>query len=332
MKKRTVSTLVYVVVSLVAVLLIACARTLNENDRSPSDQDVFQETLEPRARHDVRPASCDPPLPADSGVFYLSMSSGGVPRDYILHIPPQYDGVSAVPALLNLHGVGGSARQQVTASGLGGKAFAEGFILITPEGTGSPSGWNFLLDRETNDVEFIADILDVVSDAYCIDPQRVYSAGFSQGAQMSIRLVCDIPDRIAAVGAVAGLFYPPLSPQDIADEPDCSSDKPAPIIAFHGTQDTVIPFEGGMSRYSVRLRSIEDAILPTWAEHNGCVGGPNEREVAATVRLILYEDCDAGTSVALYIFDGGGHEWLETEEVNTTDLLWEFLSAHSLRR
>ena len=175
----------------------------------------------------------------------------------------------------------------------------------------------------------------------CIDSARVFSTGISNGGQLSVRLACDLSDRIAAIAPVAGLYFPPFA-SDIP-EPGCLSTRPVPVIAFHGTADMIVLFEGGDDFLGHRQRSIEDEIMPDWAAHNGCASVPMEEQVTQNVRLVRYEECDEGATVELYAIDGGGHQWSDatfdrtlprtgstTHEISANDLMWDFFQVHPL--
>ncbi|MGB2695740.1 MAG: PHB depolymerase family esterase [Dehalococcoidia bacterium] len=300
-------------------------------------------------------SACNPALTHASGDFNETVASGGLTRNYILHVPPSYIGSDAVPLVLNIHGLGGNPTQQAGYTGLPAKADAEGFITVAPLGTstggfGVPH-WNFTTIEPyadpsvPDDVAFISDLLDKLEAQLCIDATRVYSTGLSNGAMMSVRLACNLSDRIAAIAPVAGAYYPPFSP-DIAAEPPCNSTRPVSIIAFHGTDDPIILFEGGpigISGIGLSTRHIESEVMPDWAAHNGCDPTPVISQASANVRLIEYGNCDDGVVVQLYAVEGGGHTWPDaagalpesivgatTTEINANDLLWDFFQAHTL--
>ena len=99
---------------------------------------------------------------------------------------------------------------------------------MTPDGAGTPQQWNNLQVGELpDDVAFIGELLDYLEATLCIDPARVYATGISNGSAFAQRLACLMPDRIAAVAAVAAFVYPVV----------CDAAPPVPIIAFHGTAD-----------------------------------------------------------------------------------------------
>jgi polyhydroxybutyrate depolymerase len=272
-------------------------------------------------------SGCDPARPHEAGNFNETILSGGVEREYILHVPPSYTGREAVPLVLNLHGYSSNAQQQALYSGFGPKADEEGFVVVTPQGAGTPSRWDIRSDSA--DVAFIEDLLDELSTGLCIEGARVYSTGISNGAAMSVTLACALPDRIAAIGPVAGVFF-------------CPSIRPIAVIAFHGTDDPVVPFEGGsitVDDAPVAYQGVEN-WMGLWAAHNGCADEPVEENPSGSVRLVRYTGCDEGASVELYVVEGGGHTWpgaldlqrlgATTHEISATDLIWEFFAAHPM--
>ena len=299
----------------------------------------------PTPRPTATPTGCDPARPQAAGDFDQTIDSGGLTRRYILHIPPSYSdtgGADATPLVLLLHGSDGNAKEIAGYTGLPAKADRAGFIAVMPQ---TPEHlWNFttlgLEPGDPDDVAFIDDLLDALEAELCIDSARVFSTGFSAGAHMSVRLACDLSDRIAAIAPVAGVYFPPFSPLHIP-EPGCLSTQPVPVIAFHGTADMIVPFEGG-ERFGGR-RSIDDEHMPGWAAHNGCASVPMEEQVTQNVRLVRYEECDEGATVELYAIDGGGHQWADptfdlplpnfgtvTHEISANDLMWDFFEAHPL--
>jgi polyhydroxybutyrate depolymerase len=277
-------------------------------------------------------ADCLPARPHEPGNFPGTLTSGELERQYILHVPTSYTGSDGTPLVVNLHGHGSNAAEQAYYSGLPVKADEEGFIVVTPQGTGDEPHWNFTTVEAgaPNDVAFISDLLDALESQLCIDPSRVYAAGISNGAAMTVTLACFLSDRIAAIAPVAGLFL----------FPGCPSVRPVSVIAFNGTDDKLVPFEGGsVSGSDLQVPPVEDS-LKQWAEHDGCTSGPQDERVSDHVRLRRYDDCAGGATVELYAVEGGGHTWpgaaidvplgATTHEISATDLMWAFFEAHPI--
>lgn len=300
-------------------------------------------------------AGCNPSRPHAAGEFEQSIGS----RDYLLHVPPAYDGAAPLPVVLNLHGLGMTAEEQRDYTGFDSKADEAGFITVTPQGRTSAlvdePHWNFVLAPsifgEPNDLAFIEDVLDEIEADLCVDPQRIYSTGYSNGGFMSVRLACSLGERIAAIAAVAGVYYPPVT-QGLPIEEECPDERPVPIIVFHGTDDPIVPFEGGPSLLNYVVRAVETEIMPDWTAHNGCFGSFTTFD-APGVRKVRYLGCDAGASTVLYVIEdadgdgpgteGGGHQWPDpvferspgslghaTHEINANDLIWDFFESHAL--
>lgn len=307
-----------------ALALAACRDGGGGDPDVPDTLDVTPAAVETTPSDRV--AACSPKKMMQAPTTTLTLDHDGIERAYILHVPPRYDGATPLPLVLNFHGFGSSAGQQSLYSQLHPKADAEGFIVVSPDGTGEPRRWNTIMSPDgADDVGFIGALLDTLQRDLCIDSSRVFAAGMSNGAAFAQRVACAMPGRIAAVAAVTALVYPG----------NCTADQPIPVIGFHGTADPCVPFEGGVSRCGAGLPvpPIEQSAL-NWAKHNGCNTAPSQTEFTASVRAIAYSECDGETAVVLYVIEGGGHTWpgavdvprlgTTTHEISATDLIWEF--------
>lgn len=115
-----------------------------------------------------------------------------------------------------------------------------GFIVVYPAGTGTgPKTW-FMEGARTPsrmpDVRFISELIDTLEAHYNIDSTRIYANGMSNGGGMAFALSCTLSNRIAAIGAVSAAQSLPWS--------WCADSTPVPMIAFHGTADPFVPYEG----------------------------------------------------------------------------------------
>ena len=105
-----------------------------------------------------------------------------------------------------------------------------------PSGHGFPKNMAHEPTGLQLDVTLISDFIDKLAAEYRIDPTSVYADGFSNGGGMSFAVACRLSDRIAAVGAVAAARALPRN--------WCSDSKPVPMMAFHGTNDPLVPYQG----------------------------------------------------------------------------------------
>src|SRR6184192_703987 len=168
------------------------------------------------------------------------MISSGEKREYLLYVPRSYDRTKPTPLVISMHGAGGWPVQQMELSEWNRLADSQGFIVVYPsglEGVG-PRVWRVGSDF-AKDVRFISEMIDKLEAAYNIDPARIYANGFSNGGGMAFVLSCTMSDRIAAVGMVAAAQLLPFS--------WCTDARPVPMIAFHGTADRAVPYNGGTS-------------------------------------------------------------------------------------
>lgn len=127
---------------------------------------------------------------------------------------------------------------------------------------------------KTDDVGFTSSILDEVEARYCIDTDRIYATGKSQGGGFVGVLACDeeMSTRIAAFSPVSGAFYVSdygdvCDPETVPIEPCSPGRSDIPILDFHGLDDETINYYGG-KRKGGCLPTIPHWVQ-TWAEQDG---------------------------------------------------------------
>lgn len=263
--------------------------------------------------------------------------SSGETREYLLYVPKNYDPSKPVPLVISLHGGDSRPSVQMEISQWNRVAEEYGFIVVYPSGFGAgPAIWRVTRPGAsvTKEVRFISDLIDKLKRDYNIDPTRIYANGLSNGGAMAFVLSCTLSDRIAAVGMVASAQMLPWS--------WCTDHRPVPMIAFHGTADSIVPYKGGTSWVASISFPDVAAWTSNWAERNQCVVRPVEAPVANNVTRREYADCANDATVVLYTIGGGGHTWPGGEplpewfagptndEVDASRLMWEFFRQHPL--
>ena len=266
-----------------------------------------------------------------------SIISSGIEREYIVYIPKSYDRSKPTALVISLHGAGGWPKQQMDLSRWNALADRERFIVVYPSGTtgGGPRIWHTDGAGEKRDVRFISDLIDSMEQRYNIDPRRIYANGLSNGGGMSFILSCRLSRRIAAVGLVGSAQLSPWR--------TCANDDPVPMINFHGTADSMAPYNGGSSWVApVQLPSVQ-RWCTNWARRNRCDPDPIDSAVDAEVIRRQYMHCAEDASVVLYTIRGGGHTWPGGEplpewfagrtstRIDATREMWKFYQAHPLR-
>ena len=124
----------------------------------------------------------------------------------------------------------------------------------------------------------------------------MYATGFSAGGHLAAVLACELPERILAAASVSGAYQPT----------ECTSERPTPVVAFHGRDDLRCPSTAVRARPLARSSPVLDA-LGALAPRNGCTGGPDVEELDATVQRLSWSGCVAPT--VLYLLADHGHAW-----------------------
>ena len=266
-----------------------------------------------------------------------TLLSSGEHRRYLLYVPDSYDPTRPTPLVISLHGFSEWPAHQAQISGWNELADRYGFIVVYPSGTQIPLHWRmqgFAGDphNPSVDVTFISELVDHLSAHYNLDPARIYANGLSNGGGMSYELSCFLSDRIAAIGSVAGSYLLPVD--------QCHPSRPVPAILFHGTDDRVVPYQGGPGRsFRLPFPNIPE-FSAQLAQLNGCAASPSNQRVSENVDRLEYAHCAA--PVILYTIQDGGHSWpggeplpslivgQTTSEIDATQLMWDFFQQHSL--
>jgi poly(3-hydroxybutyrate) depolymerase len=151
-------------------------------------------------------------LPANAlgRLEYLSYVSpaDGTARAYDVWTPTGYDGTRPLPAILFLHGRGGSTGS-FEQSSYESAADANGAILIFWQGRWQPEigAFSTLYVDGENGIPDETDVLACLDEAlrrFAVDPARVHLAGFSQGGKGALLVGLKNPDRFASLSEGAG--------------------------------------------------------------------------------------------------------------------------------
>ena len=230
-------------------------------------------------------------------------------RSYILYRPLTAN-TEELPLMIVLHGGLGNASYMQKSTGMDEIADAGRFIVAYPNGVGgrfAPNRrtWNAgsccgrAVRENSDDVRFIEKMIEDIASKHAIDTRRIYVAGMSNGAMMAYRLACEIPDRIAAIIAVAGTLA----------VRNCDAAKDIPVLHIHGTEDNNVPVNGGVGRQSVSgisHRSVSDTVeLITRSRR---CQAPEVRTESGGIQISSYH-CADGAPVRVVLISGGGHVW-----------------------
>jgi polyhydroxybutyrate depolymerase len=227
--------------------------------------------------------------PGFEGSVVGGMEVAGVERRFVLVLPDGYDPSEGLALVFGFHGRGSTAEQFRLYAGLE-EAAAGQAVFVYPQGLpiasmGGQSGWE--LSTSGHDVDFVEQLLDDLSMNLCIDPDRVYATGHSFGGYFSNTLGCAIPDRLRAIGPVAG------------GGPLGSCPDPMAAIVIHGVDDEVVP------------TSVGESSRDHWRSNNGC---SEETDPADPAECVAYRGCDPGHDLVWCLHEEspaglGTHMW-----------------------
>jgi polyhydroxybutyrate depolymerase len=285
-----------------------------------------------------------------SGVREMSTKYGGRDRICFIHVPEKVLGARQ-PLLLALHGGGGDARGmlRLTKQKFNALSDMHGFYVAYPEGI--RRHWNdfhedpisYAHDENIDDVGFISSLIDTLAAEYPIDPDRVFVTGISNGGFMSYRLACELSLKIRGIAAVTATH-------SLSTGGKCRPERPVNIMVINGTDDPLVPYNGGevMVLGSSRGRVIStDDTVRFWTGVNKCSGAAVVRDLpdnntndGTRVKKTSFGPCAGNARVVLYRIEGGGHTWPggmpylpkriignTSRQIDACDVIWEFFSS-----
>lgn len=253
-------------------------------------------------------------------------------RTFTLFLPSAYDENDApLPLSIALHPSGSRAATMAAITGFNTIAEREGFVVLYPEGPGGywdygagTSQWETVTDQR-DDPGFLAFLINTVIEEMNVDPQRVYVAGFSNGARMAFRLACDMGGQLAGVAAVSAT---------ISDEVTAQCEHQTSIFYAHGTADAVTPWDGkplyiGATQISTALSAPE--TIAFWVAQNGCDPEAIEHIPHTEDQIIGAERyCGNAYEVLFHPVYDGGHEWFTLDDFDISEAIWTFFASKIL--
>ena len=254
-------------------------------------------------------------------------------RYYIIYVPESGVSEASMPVLFALHGYGSTAEIHKNYTNYQPLAETSKFIVIYPQGSyfqgtfTSGNHWNvgsWTAGSTADDVDFINEVIDLVSKKESINQNRIYSSGMSNGGFMSYHLACNLSSRIAAIASVTGS----MSKETLEN---CSPSHPTPILQIHGALDVTVPFNGDST---INMESI-DNVFNYWTTYNSCDPIPSlivTDYVDFSVDYQKYNNCLNNVKVELYKISSMGHTWPGKNNygISATEEVWNFVSQFDI--
>ncbi len=249
-------------------------------------------------------ASCD----------LMTINSAGFARSYYLCVPAGLP--VPAPLVMGFHGSTGSAdmfARQTLWHELGTtKKFMTAYLNGCDEI--DCNGGSFDAKRpDQRDFIFVSDVINAIKARYPVDPRRTYAVGHSGGGSFSGFLACDMADIFAAIGTTASRV----------PTKNCAPTESVSIFHFHGTADTLIPFEGSETMEPV------SAGLEFWSDQNGCSNAKRVFSDDGTTQGQRYNGCDSRRAVHWWMVEGAGHDYGEfNATLNVRNTFWARFSRY----
>ncbi|WP_080500761.1 alpha/beta hydrolase family esterase [Burkholderia pseudomallei] len=283
---KYVSALTYLVISMTLFTAL--------ESRADGDTTITSNITTSAPSPDFSPlAPLGPSTTAGTGSTLERISVDGNEISYVFHA---FSGLKGkAPTVIVLHGQNGNGEQMERVTGMSQLADTSKFIVAYPD--------------QTN-VTSVKALISTLIASHNADPARIYVTGISHGGINTQQVGCQLSSQIAGIASISAGLPVPL-------EEHCDLVRPFPVILIHGTQDPIVPYNGGVPHtpnaqgHNYRLLS-EPNTFDFWRDHNGCTGQAAVTKVSGTdgtVTRTTVSGCVNDAKVALYTVTGGGHTW-----------------------
>lgn len=256
-----------------------------------------------------------PVLAGTSGTLHVEV--GGRRREALVYVPAKVAGPA--PVVLAWHGSGQSATGFRRMCGFRFDELADryGFVVAYPESVGpmfndARAGANCRARREgVDDVAFARALVERLRQQY--GAGRVVSTGWSNGAQLSLRLALEDPGLVDAIAVVAAGW-------PTAENLGCRDERaPMPLLVVNGSADPMNPFEGGKVAFhglggrgavlssveTARVAAVRNGLDPERVQRTAWPDAPGD-----PTRVIVTDiDPGGGAMVRHVEVVGGGHAY-----------------------
>lgn len=257
-----------------------------------------------------------------------SMTIGGVTRTFRVHLPASYDGRRRLPLIVAFHGHAEKAtsfEQYTQLSTLPA-------VVVYPDGikgTDHALSWQGApySSPKADDVSFTRQILNTMRSTLCVNRARTLAVGRSNGAGFVALLSCRMPSEFAAYATVSTAVYRPSTA-------GCQGAAPVSVIDFHGTNDPVISYGGGIKHGTSYLSATQwiDSVV----RRGHCASATVTTPLSPVVWQRTWPVCAPGVMVTHVRIDGGGHRWPGStgnpaagrfsDTISATRMIWDFFS------
>jgi polyhydroxybutyrate depolymerase len=307
-----------------------------------------------------------------------------VSRNFVVHLPKGYDQQQHYPVVILLHGRNQDADDMARLTHFNQVADKDSIIAVYPiaargewnigvrreeqsvaprRGYGRRGGWGGggypgggypgggqsggenpdetkTRPEPADDVAFLNQMLDALALKYSVDTHRIYATGLGDGGFMAMRVGCSMADRVAAIAPVGAAL-----PKTMI----CLPSRAVPAAFINGTDDPVIPYDGGNYKPGqFHVLSAEDTAK-TWARFDRCNEKPAQGKIpppekgGKETKTFTFTGCQDNAQVILYSVKNSGNTWPGGEQymsekevgktsnaLNADETIWSFLVSKKI--
>ena len=189
--------------------------------------------------------------------------------EYHIALPDEWQGG---PAVMHLHGYGGTGAKVVGNKEFVKKFTMRGYAFIAPTALpwldNKPADWSVRDGWNTyprSDVRFLREVLEDAAVRANVNVEQVLLTGFSRGGSMVWEVACLAPDLARGYAPASGGFWLPATE-------DCL--RPVHMLHTHGFADKIVPLEGRAihsEEYDVTITQADIwQGLMLWRRENEC--------------------------------------------------------------
>lgn len=233
----------------------------------------------------------------------------GLTREYILHTPREMNDREPHKVLFVFHPGGAQAAFMENNAAFHTAAGAEDFVVVYPEGVSRTFNagvcCGLALEQGVDDVAFFRAMMKDIASIIPIR-NKAYLTGFSNGAMLTYRLICEAPQLVAAAVPFAGAV--PMN--------NCVSGHKVPVMHLNGGSDSQSLYGGERntpSRFPSTSRFLTPPLeaLGAIARRNGCTTTleAGDSIPAIDANCERYAGCPGDAPVRMCVIPELGHAW-----------------------
>ena len=256
-----------------------------------------------------------------------SCTYNGLKHNFIVCMPSNYDeNDKNIPVLFMLHDYGSTDEafrlDTQTDKTLCPKGYAVVYVsgVSNPDDIYSSTGWNSgIYDSSIDDVGFLKALADFIHKGFNGDPEKMYIAGFRNGACMVHRLALEANDVFSGFISVSGMT--PAKTWENRGEIDGVN-----FLQINGDKDDIVPMKINGTDTLTKDPAIEDTL--NYYISSGGLHETERNSLSKKAKITKYSNASNNKNVWFVLIEGGRNSWPEEKisGFDTNSLILDFLN------